>query len=387
MRPLLKKLLLLGVTVLICTLLIELIFRIYWPYTSIYVPDDSLNYKPKPNFEGVYKSPEGEVKFWTNKEGFVDQDPKTEKAPGTTRIFITGDSFVEGLYNERDKHFTTLLQQKLNSGGTGKYEVVSYGTSSWGTDNEYKYITTQGLKYNPDAVVLEYYQNDLENVAVSRLFKVDNGKIIPTNVGGTALGNKVKKAITKCSFYSHFCSYFQIHAAGFGFLHPILYKLGFSVGQGNASISKASYKLGPYLKEPQNHESELALDQAWNKTEMLLQEIKNAVEAKGGKLAIAYVPARWEVGKEQKAAFLKQNNLTENDVNMNAFRNKLVKISERNNIQLIDPTDKFAEAENEGKELYQSFVHFTKEGDELFSDALYEGLESAKFKNAAETKQ
>ncbi|MBI3036462.1 SGNH/GDSL hydrolase family protein [Candidatus Woesearchaeota archaeon] len=384
MKPLLKKLLLLGITLLVCALLIEVFFRTYWPYKSIYVPDDQLNYKPKPNFESVYKSPEGDVKFWTNNEGFVNHDPKKEKEPGTTRIFIVGDSFVEALYTEKESHFTTLLQNKLNGLGE-KYEVVSYGTSSWGTDNEYKYITTQAIEYSPDVIVLAYYQNDLQNVAASRLFKVEGGNVIPTDVGGTRLGNKIKKLVTRCSFYSSFCSYFQIHAGGFKFLHPILHRLGFSVGEGNASIFEVDYSAQPYLIEPPRQSME-AIEDAWKKTELLINEIRKASEQKGATLVLAYVPAKWEIGEGQYRNFLKNHNLTENEADMNAFRKRLQEISSRNSIQFIDPTDAFAAEEKGGKSLYQSFVHFTKEGDRLFAEELYEGLnEGTKFKKAAET--
>ncbi len=381
MKEWMKKLLLIAITLLVCMLILEVFFRIYWPYKSIYVPDDDMNYKPKGSFEGVYKSPEGQVKFWTNKESFVNQNPSKAKNPGTTRILIVGDSFVEGLYTDKAHHFTTLLQEKLNYSG-GKYEVVSFGTSSWGTDNEYKYITLHGLQYSPDAIVITYYQNDLENVAVSRLFKVESGKVVPTSVGGTAVGNKVKKLVTKCSFYSSFCSYFQIHAGGFKFLHPILYKLGFSVGSGNSSIAAVDYKLQPYLKQAPQQSKE-AIDDAWQKTELLIKEVKKEAAGRNAELVIAYVPARWEVGEEEKAAFLAQNNLTTKDVNMDAFRERLMEISERAKVRLIDPTEKFTREEAKGKELYQSFVHFTNDGDKLFSEALYDGVN---FKNSSQAR-
>lgn len=375
MNQLVKKMLLLAITLLVCAIVIEVFFRFYWPYKSIYVSDDELNYKPKPNFIGVYKSPEGEHEFWTNKESFVNQNPKKEKSPGTKRIFILGDSFVEGLYTEKENHFTALLQNRLNSyagrQSPTRHEVISYGTSSWGTDNEYKYLITQAFSYNPDVVVLTYYQNDLGNVAVSRLFRVENGSIVPTDVGGTMLGNRVKKLIIKCSFYSAFCSYFQIHATQFKFLNPIMARLGFSVATGAATAT--DFKKHPYATDLAPDDKR-TIEDAWNKTELLIRTMKAAAGRRGAKLVLAYIPARWEVGEKEYEDFLQAANLSSNRTNMQAIRQMVRGISARNEIMLIDPTDEFLKSESEGKTLHQSFVHFTKEGDRLFAEELYKGL-------------
>ncbi|MBI2141448.1 SGNH/GDSL hydrolase family protein [Candidatus Woesearchaeota archaeon] len=370
-----KKMLLLALTLLVCAIVIEVFFRFYWPYKSVYVSDDELNYKLKPNFEGVYKSPEGQHRFWTNGEGFVNQDPKREKRQGTKRIFIVGDSFVEGLYTEKKNHFTELLQNKLDSYASRqpstKYEVISYGTSSWGTDNAYKYIITQAFGYNPDIVVLTYYQNDLGNVAVSRLFRVENGSVVPTDVGGTTVGNKVKKLITKCSFYSSFCSYFQIHATQFKFLHPIMARLGFSVATGEAATT--DFNKHPYATELAPGDKR-TIEDAWNKTELLIRTAKTEAEQRGAKFALAYIPSRWEVDEEAYEGFLQAANLSRDKTNMRAVRERIAGISARNGIMLIDPTDKFLDYEGKNITLYQSFVHFTKEGDKLFAEELYQGL-------------
>ncbi|MBI2581185.1 SGNH/GDSL hydrolase family protein [Candidatus Woesearchaeota archaeon] len=383
-NQLVKKMLLLAITLLACAIVIEVFFRFYWPYKSIYVSDDELNYKPKPNFVGVYKSPEGQHEFWTNQEGFVNQNPKKEKPPGTKRIFIVGDSFVEGLYTEKENHFTALLQNRLNSyasqQSSARHEVISYGTSSWGTDNEYKYLITQALSYNPDVVVLTYYQNDLGNVAVSRLFRVENESILPTDVGGTMLGNGAKKLIIKCSFYSAFCSYFQLHATQFKLLNPIMARLGFSVATGAATAT--DFKKHPYVTDLAPDEKQ-AVEDAWNKTELLIRTMKAETEQRGAKLALAYIPARWEVGEKEYEDFLQAANLSTNRTNMQAIRERITDISARNGIMLIDPTDEFLKREAEGKTLYQSFVHFTKEGDKLFAEELYKGLANYSTQTAA----
>lgn len=77
-----------------------------------------------------------------NRYGYADQDYEPVKAPGSTRIAIIGDSFVEALQVPIAEKMGPVLQSRLNSKTPRRYEVISLGRSG-----EYPAYYLERLKY------------------------------------------------------------------------------------------------------------------------------------------------------------------------------------------------------------------------------------------------
>ncbi|MFN7956676.1 MAG: SGNH/GDSL hydrolase family protein [bacterium] len=90
-----------------------------------------------------------------NQHGLRDVEHEYAKGDGVFRILILGDSFIEGFNVDFEDHFLKRLQERLGA-LSPKIEVMAAAVSAWGTDQELLYFLLEGVKYNPDLVVLAF---------------------------------------------------------------------------------------------------------------------------------------------------------------------------------------------------------------------------------------
>jgi lysophospholipase L1-like esterase len=96
----------------------------------------------------------------TNSAGWRDKERLIARVPGKTRIAVLGDSFMAGTQVNDNEVFAQQLEKIL---GPDKFEVLNFGLSSIGTEQEdilYEHVVS---KYDPDVVLLAFYSNDAEN--------------------------------------------------------------------------------------------------------------------------------------------------------------------------------------------------------------------------------
>lgn len=98
-----------------------------------------------------------------NSKKLRDREFAYEKASGVTRILMLGDSLTFGWGVTQDATTAKLLEVRLNDGsGPRKVEVINSGVGNYNTAQEVAYFLTEGFKYQPDIVVLNYFINDAE---------------------------------------------------------------------------------------------------------------------------------------------------------------------------------------------------------------------------------
>ena len=97
----------------------------------------------------------------TNSKGQRDREIALERTPGVLRIAMVGDSLTEGWGVPFESTFSKRIERLYAQAGT-KAEVVNLGVGNWNTVQEVQYFLTQGYKYSPDMVVLNYFVNDAE---------------------------------------------------------------------------------------------------------------------------------------------------------------------------------------------------------------------------------
>lgn len=97
----------------------------------------------------------------TNAQGFRGPEIAA-KAPGMRRVLLLGDSLAMGWGVAEADTVSTLLEQRLNARGQGKFEVINAGVGNYNTAMEIALFEARGLAVDPDIVVLLYYINDAE---------------------------------------------------------------------------------------------------------------------------------------------------------------------------------------------------------------------------------
>lgn len=129
------------------------------------VEDPVLKFKGKPNSECTSRTPEWNIKFRLNSFGLHGPETTLEKPEGVYRILFLGDSFTQGYGVEENKAFPRLVEKQLNDHykGRTKIEIINAGVPNYSPLIEYLYLKNEGLKFNPDLVILEFDLTDFSN--------------------------------------------------------------------------------------------------------------------------------------------------------------------------------------------------------------------------------
>ncbi len=119
--------------------------------------DANLPFSHVPNSRGVYYG----VPIEINSLGFRDYEYTVNKPHGAKRILFLGDSFTLGWGVPLNNIFPKRLEHMLNKEHP-KVEVINLGVGNYNSMMEHELFKSQGLRLNPDLVVLVYFVNDAE---------------------------------------------------------------------------------------------------------------------------------------------------------------------------------------------------------------------------------
>jgi hypothetical protein len=132
----------------------------------------------QPGAEYRHKSADGTFYFRINRQGMrADRDYGYEKPPGVRRILSLGDSFTIGFEVEVEECFSSVLERQLHQAGE-LLEVLNAGVSGFSTAEAFLYLQRELIKYDPDVVLLSYFENDLSDNARANLFRLENGTLV-----------------------------------------------------------------------------------------------------------------------------------------------------------------------------------------------------------------
>lgn len=91
-----------------------------------------------------------------NSRGFRTDEFQVPKPRGTYRILNLGDSIAFGWQVRLEDTYGKLIEEQLSAaGGDIKYEVINAGIPTWNLESERDFLLEEGLKYEPDLVLLD----------------------------------------------------------------------------------------------------------------------------------------------------------------------------------------------------------------------------------------
>jgi len=104
------------------------------------------------------------VRYRTNSFGLRDPERAVPKPPGTFRILMMGDSFIEGVGMESEFTVCAVLERILGRDRpTGRVEVVNGGCASFSPLLESLFLKHTGLRLEPDLVILNLDMSDVQD--------------------------------------------------------------------------------------------------------------------------------------------------------------------------------------------------------------------------------
>jgi hypothetical protein len=136
------RLLLLGSSTLLCSVLLELALRVIMPQIGWTQREDPLL-------------------GWSSRE-YQEFKPQTDVATQGKRILFIGDSFLAGSgVTSLEHRFPVLLRRRLGNA----CDIAILASGAWGTDQELLAYEEKGFAWRPDIVVVAFTaSNDLKNI-------------------------------------------------------------------------------------------------------------------------------------------------------------------------------------------------------------------------------
>lgn len=180
-------LVLVAISVIIVLLALEIGLRIgisdVFP-PRFFEPHEQFGHFHVPGRSGWQRTTEYDSYITINSKGLRDPERPYEKPDGTFRILMLGDSFVEGLQVGQDQTLPVQLEAVLSQQSSIPVEVINAGVSRYSTDNALLFLEGEGLHYEPDLVIYNFYPNDVLEILENDLFRLVDGQLIrqPTPV-------------------------------------------------------------------------------------------------------------------------------------------------------------------------------------------------------------
>jgi lysophospholipase L1-like esterase len=165
MKRLVQRILLLGAGLLPAILAGELLVRALklgdatLDRGTLHAYDPDAGWICRPGANVYYELPGSfRVRVLCNTRGLRDRERPFEKPAGTRRIVCLGDSYLWGYGVENDETLPANLEQLLPG-----VEAINLGANGYSTVQKLVRLETEGLRYDPDWVVLLFCWNDLED--------------------------------------------------------------------------------------------------------------------------------------------------------------------------------------------------------------------------------
>lgn len=386
--------LLLG-TVLVCAAAAECGLRIYHTGTlrgysgehTLRMPDDVRGWVLAPDSTSFQYTRDYGVLVRTNSQGLRDREHALDPAPGSFRILVLGDSFMEAYQVPLDDSLPRRLEQRLGDRGV---EVLNLGVGGYGTAQELLALES-GLRYRPDLVVLAFYAaNDVQNN--SRALEAGLlGEDAPTTFSRPyARAHDLDAPLEwtppdRARMEPLVQRWHRRRSSALDALRRTLQPamLAHLFEQAWARVARSvsdretydpELLLGRPFLTRLSPDAERLWDEAWLATRRLLIEMDRVARDAGAKLVVLLVPADFQVVPQAQAAL----RAAYPDAPFDPLRidRELAAFLAERGIPFLDPTPEFVRVQAEGRPLYYALEdrHWNAAGHALASELLAEFL-------------
>jgi len=127
----------------------------------------------RPHMVARHVQQDFDVEVRINSAGLRDREIPHAKPAGTRRVLVLGDSFTFGYGVELDQSFVKVAQRMLGPG----WEAINGGAPTWGTGDDLDFLRAEGLRYEPDLVVVGFFRNDLADNWLRGVYYVERGTL------------------------------------------------------------------------------------------------------------------------------------------------------------------------------------------------------------------
>ncbi len=363
MRALIAKVSLLAISVVLSLLFLELAIRLVMPQSlSIWSHTRDGIVIHRANVEG-FVTPQGK-RMDTNSVGMRDDEHAVEKPPGTFRILLMGDSFMEAAQVEWRDSMAHLVETALESsrarGEVSDVEIINASVSGWGTDDQRTYYRRYARDWAPDLVLVGMtLHNDLFDNLAMEFTVLDGGQLIerPREEMPVLEYARIK-------LQEWFAGRSHLYRLATGTLRAP------SVAEAGAQLQRDMLEL---VRQPTSPK----VERGWEMTELLLDEFAEDVRADGAQLVVFLVPLRMQVEPTHRRDLL--DGLGEVSIDLPAPQRRMQAWGNRRDLLVVDLMPAFAQAEAAGQGPFYLAVdgHWNEAGHALAAETVAKALDEA----------
>lgn len=376
----LPNLLLASASLLVACLVCEGLARLYahrlegGPGTTGYPLaryDPDLGWSKPPGAAATIQRPEYRVRLQINAHGLRGPDRPYDKPPGVRRVLLLGDSITEGYSVEEPYTLRSVLEALLNSRREGRFEVINGGTAGYSTDQEYLFYIGEGVRYEPDVVVLLFCYNDLYpslgGEGGKPYFDVIDGRLALRNVPvpRKQVARDVRRRYVIRPWRRSYALRLLSNRTGAGNpeLHDFLSRIGLAEPFMEQSPAPEMWPYGL------GHRDEVG--EMWRRVEAVIGALDDEVERRQARLVLFYVPAGFEQNDRAWELTKRRYHMGRRWQRDRIFEG-FAEVALRRRLTIVDPRPSFREAEASGQRTYfPEDGHWTEVGNRLAAHSLY----------------
>jgi hypothetical protein len=317
------------------------------------LPDETLGYRYHQETGRFALPAEFQYNLTPNSLGFHDVD-HGPPSPGTRRVLLLGDSYVESYFVPPARVLGQRLEHHLNEAGAQRYEVVSIGKSGWGQRNQLEALQTYGEQIGADIILTLFLPlNDVENNSpeLRRATKLQH--LDPELLFRPTWTRRSADTMPLFFFRSSALNQFISHRLAWGILRK---------NRDRPESIPVDYFV--YATEVDE-----VWQEAWRESERLIVETRNLAERLGTPYALASASMPQNaLGAEQGLEVLLEHYpaMREKSWNLDLPVRRMAEICERNGIPFFDLEPRFREEVAAGHVLHWRFDgHWNPDGNEL----------------------
>lgn len=376
----LPNLLLASASLLVACLVCEGLARLYahrlegGPGTTGYPLaryDPDLGWSKPPSAAATIQRPEYRVRLQINAHGLRGPDRPYDKPPGVRRVLLLGDSITEGYSVEEPYTLRSVLEALLNSRGEGRFEVINGGTAGYSTDQEYLFYIGEGVRYEPDVVVLLFCYNDLYpslgGEGGKPYFDVIDGRLALRNVPvpRKQVARDVRRRYVIRPWRRSYALRLLSNRTGAG--NPELHDFLSRIGLAEPFVEQSpAPEMWPYGL---GHRDEVG--EMWRRVEAVIGALDDEVERRQARLVLFYVPAGFEQNDRAWELTKRRYHMGRRWQRDRIFEG-FAEVALRRRLTIVDPRPSFREAEASGQRTYfPKDGHWTEVGNRLAAHSLY----------------
>lgn len=133
-----------------------------------------------------------------NRLGLREEDISLENTVNITRILVLGDSYTFGSGINRSDRYTDILERLLNNASRTSVEVINAGIPGGGMKDYYFALKRQGLRYNPDIVIVSFSQQDAHSKKMNqRWLEIATRRINHTDISKDNI-TQIRREMKRC---------------------------------------------------------------------------------------------------------------------------------------------------------------------------------------------